>query len=388
MSILKSAGASRALRIGAALGVAGTALVGAVMTGGSAQATTTAPKATVAPATGPGGAGAAKTVLTLTASGFMNAAGVVQVQATNGVQFSAAACGTGPAATSTTAGSEVYNASTFAVPSATRIVATTAAAMNLGTSSAPKAYNVCVYSGSALLASGKFTAYAAPTITAANSPVSGSVAGGNTIVVTGTNFTKTSVVNFGTVVSPKVTVASNGQSLTAVVPAQAAGKVDVSVTTEGGTNATPGTATWDDYTYTNAITVTPQTGPITGGTAITISGVGFNALKAGFAAGTPTADVVFSIGQFDPTPNGSSNPTVPARYQCANPQVVSDTQLVCTTPNIQAAYANGATLTVQVVSDTSYTWAKAQAAGAGYTPAVGTFQTVLSSGSTFTFSNF
>jgi len=70
------------------------------------------------------------------------------------------------------------------------------------------------------------------------SPTSGSIAGGTTVVITGTNFTAVTAVKFGTVASTSVVVNGAGTSLTVMSPAESAGTVDVTVSAGGGTTAT------------------------------------------------------------------------------------------------------------------------------------------------------
>ena len=61
------------------------------------------------------------------------------------------------------------------------------------------------------------------------SPASGSTAGGNTVTITGTDLTDTSMVYFGSVGTVNFTVDSDTQ-ITAIAPAAgAAGTVDVKV---------------------------------------------------------------------------------------------------------------------------------------------------------------
>jgi hypothetical protein len=64
-------------------------------------------------------------------------------------------------------------------------------------------------------------------------PASGNVVGGDTVVITGEFLTGATAVTFGGVAATSFTVNSATQ-ITAVVPAHAAGSVDVSVTTAGG----------------------------------------------------------------------------------------------------------------------------------------------------------
>jgi glutamate dehydrogenase/leucine dehydrogenase len=90
----------------------------------------------------------------------------------------------------------------------------------------------------------KFTYAAAPTVTSLN-PTSGTAAGGTTVTIAGTNLTNATAVNFGDV----AVTAFQSDTATQIVlaaPAGAAGVVDVTVTTAGGTSAT---SSADRFTY-------------------------------------------------------------------------------------------------------------------------------------------
>jgi hypothetical protein len=81
------------------------------------------------------------------------------------------------------------------------------------------------------------------------SPASGSIAGGTAVTITGTNFSQTSEVKFGTTTAG-FTVDSDTQ-ITATVPKNTKpGAVDVTVTTFAGTS--PDTR-FDDYLYTACV---------------------------------------------------------------------------------------------------------------------------------------
>lgn len=117
-------------------------------------------------------------------------------------------------------------------------------------------------------AASRYTYVPRPVVTAV-SPVSGPVAGGQPVTVTGTNLAGATDVHFGTV---RTAPAAGGTdtSLTCTTPAGSAGTVDVTVTTDGGTSAASAT-----YTYLARPTVTaisPATGPAAGGTAVTVTG--------------------------------------------------------------------------------------------------------------------
>jgi large repetitive protein len=135
----------------------------------------------------------------------------------------------------------------------------------------------------------RFTYIPAPVVTAL-SPTSGPEAGGTTVTLTGSNFTEASAVTFGTAAAPQFTVESDTQ-ITATAPA-GTGTVDVSAITLGGTSA-PSSA--DEFNYTPipfVVAVTPSSGPVSGGTSVTINGGHLaDATSVSFGA-TPAADFV------------------------------------------------------------------------------------------------
>ena len=121
-----------------------------------------------------------------------------------------------------------------------------------------------------------YTYVSGPILTAI-SPASGPVAGGTSVTLTGTNFTGATAVTFDGVAATGLTVV-DATTITATVPAHAAGAVGVSVTTPFGTSTRAGS-----YTFARgpAITaITPGTGPLAGGTAVTITGTDFTGATA------------------------------------------------------------------------------------------------------------
>jgi hypothetical protein len=320
MSILKSAAASRALRIGAALGVAGTVVVGL----GAQSASAAAQSLKLSSATGGENS---SVVLTVTGKGFIDATGTVVVST---VEFQTAACGAQGA-------NSAAAATAKAIISDTRMVVTTPNTLATSPSGTKTDFYLCAYDGAgtpALVGSAKYTVYAAPAITAVISPISGPATGGGNVTITGTGFTSKSTVKFGTVASPKVTVNTAGTTILAAIPAQAAtgSAVAVSVSTEGGPNPTPGTATWDDFTYQNAVTVSPHFGKNATTTTIDVTGLGFSTgLTNAFGAVAGKAAVAFASTKWTPATHGPTG-TAPAAL-CQNPQLVSDTEIVCDTPS-------------------------------------------------------
>lgn len=141
----------------------------------------------------------------------------------------------------------------------------------------------------ALIATGAMRATpalaAAPTVSGL-SPSSGSTSGGYSVVITGTGFTNTSTATVGGT-AVNVTYNSPTQLTIISMPPHTAGAVDVLVTTPGeGTSAnTPA----DDFTYIQAPVVSglsPTSGPVAGGTTVTITGLGFTGANAVNFGGT------------------------------------------------------------------------------------------------------
>ena len=135
---------------------------------------------------------------------------------------------------------------------------------------------------------GAFEYYAAPTVSSIL-PVSGLVAGGTIITITGTGFTGATGVTIGGVAATNLVV-NSPTSITVTTPAHAAGTASVLVTTPGGTN-TANTL----FTYVAAPTVasiSPTSGPVTGGTNITITGSDFTGASAVTIDGTAATNVI------------------------------------------------------------------------------------------------
>ncbi|MFF3123180.1 IPT/TIG domain-containing protein [Streptomyces sp. NPDC057908] len=124
-------------------------------------------------------------------------------------------------------------------------------------------------------------------------PNQGSVEGGNTVTLTGTDFTGATAVRFGTVAAAFLAVSAT--QATAVAPAAPVGTVNVTITTPGGTSAGV------PYTYVAApvlSSVTPAQGPLVGGNSITLSGTGFTGTTSvRFGANAASSFTVVSATQ-------------------------------------------------------------------------------------------
>jgi prepilin-type processing-associated H-X9-DG protein len=153
-------------------------------------------------------------------------------------------------------------------------------------SAATVAVSVTTPGGTSTL-NGQFTYAAAPIITRV-SPNQGPNQGGSTIVISGTNFAGTTQVSFGgTVLSAAqltINTSASPNTITLVSPAGTTGPASITVTTPGGTSAPA------SYTYQSAVSsISPKSGPITGGTTVTITGVGFTGATAVSFGTTPAA---------------------------------------------------------------------------------------------------
>jgi alpha-tubulin suppressor-like RCC1 family protein len=114
------------------------------------------------------------------------------------------------------------------------------------------------------------------------SPSRGAVAGGTSVTISGADLTGATAVKFGTLEASSFTVNSS-TSITVTAPA-GAGTVDVRVTTPAGTSPA---SSGDRFSYVPPPAITkllPKTGPVTGGTSVTITGssfIGVTAVKFG-----------------------------------------------------------------------------------------------------------
>ena len=156
--------------------------------------------------------------------------------------------------------------------------------------------------------------YVVPTTTVtAVRPDTGLLSGGTHVLITGTNLTGATTVDFGTAPATSVDVLSS-HLVTAVSPA-GTGTVDVTVTTPLGTSATSAA---DHFTYAAAVTtvrgVRPHSGSTEGGTRVLIIGTnvaGATAVHFGTAPATSvrvlSGDVVLATS---PAGTGTVDVTV------------------------------------------------------------------------------
>lgn len=283
---------------------------------------------TVTPATGSTGGG---TLVTVKGTNFLTA---------TGVSFGA------------------VPATSFTVSSKTKITATSPA----GTGTVD--VTVTGPGGtSATSAADLFTYWAPPSVTAVT-PTSGTTSGGTVVTITGTGFDGATAVKFGTPATTFTVVSST--KITATTPTHSAATVDVTVTGPGGTSAS---SSADQYTFaaTPSVTsVSPSSGPTTGGTVVIVKGTGFlNATSVKFGAVPATTFTVNSsskitatapagaLGTVDVTvsgPGGTSAITSADKYTYALAPSIS---------SLSPASGTTAGGTVVTITGTSFTGATA-----------------------------
>ncbi|HUD36299.1 MAG TPA: IPT/TIG domain-containing protein [Streptosporangiaceae bacterium] len=117
-------------------------------------------------------------------------------------------------------------------------------------------------------------------------PRSGPGEGGTEVQINGSGFAGATAVTFGSKPAESFTVASDDE-IDAVAP-PGSGTVAVSVVTPQGTIASASLA---QYTYVSVDSVSPDSGPVKGGTTVTLTGSGFSGVEAVYFAGRAAASV-------------------------------------------------------------------------------------------------
>ena len=137
-------------------------------------------------------------------------------------------------------------------------------------------------------------------------PLQGSILGGTQITINGTNLAGTTAVKVGGVTCTNLQVLSP-TLVKAVTPAGSAGVVPISVITVAGTLFAPSPFTYGQLSISS---VSPNPGPFSGGTAITITGSFLNGATSVKVGGVPATNVVAvnSTTVTAVTPAGSVGP--------------------------------------------------------------------------------
>lgn len=147
--------------------------------------------------------------------------------------------------------------------------------------------------------------YVGPPIAVSLDPDSGPTAGGNTVTVNGYGLSTATSVSFGS--SSATPTIDSDSRLSVVAPAgSSSGSVDVTVATTGGTTAPLGYAYVDAPTLTS---LTPASGPASGGTSVTVGGTNLASTTAVTFGGAGASFAVLNSSTLVAvTPPGSVGP--------------------------------------------------------------------------------
>jgi len=151
-----------------------------------------------------------------------------------------------------------------------------------------------------------------PTVTSV-SPNSGPTTGGTSVAITGTNFIGVTAVKFGSTAASSFTV-NSAASITATSPA-GTGIVDITVIVAGVSSPI---SPADQFTFTLPVpavtSVSPNVGPVGGGTSVTVTGTNFTGATAvrfgATAASSFTVNSATSITATSPPGTGTVDLTV------------------------------------------------------------------------------
>jgi hypothetical protein len=127
-----------------------------------------------------------------------------------------------------------------------------------------------------------------PSITSV-APDKGSVAGGKTVTITGSNFAGVTAVTFGGIMVSYSFVSDT--MISAITPSGTAGAVSVAVVTADATGTKA-----NAYTYIPApviTSITPDGGPVAGGTTVSITGSNFTEVTSVTFGGTAASGISF-----------------------------------------------------------------------------------------------
>lgn len=232
----------------------------------------------------------------------------------------------------------------------------------------------------------------APTLSAIG-PVSGTTGGGDIVILTGSDLSTVSEVDFDGVAASNVSVLDD-TSVTAMTPSHAAGAVTVSVNTNDGAATLTNGFTFTEEAEQPSPTlesIHPASGPLAGGTAFTLTGTGLTTASEITFGGIPATSVSVvndnSVTAITPVGNAAGavdvvistsggNATLTDGYTFASPPPTAVGNL--SVPTVTGVAAVGSTLTADPGSwdaadlTYSYAWfsaaAQTTATGKTFTP--------------------
>jgi hypothetical protein len=180
-----------------------------------------------------------------------------------------------------------------------------------------------------------FTYDAVPVISSI-SPAAGGTAGTDVVTITGTGFVLGSTsARFGTLAASALNCSST-TSCSATSPAESAGVVNVSVATVGGTSSTVAA---DQFIYDGAPSisaVSPNAGPLGGGTVVNLSGTGLADVTGVYFNGAAAS--AYSIGSDSSMSASSPSAASPTGTGVVDVTVTNETGTSATSSADQFSY--------------------------------------------------
>jgi alpha-tubulin suppressor-like RCC1 family protein len=170
----------------------------------------------------------------------------------------------------------------FGTAAATELVINSSSSVTATAPAGTGTVNVTVTTpaGTSPVVSGDRYSYRLPPTVTKLSAKGGPAVGGTEVVITGKELTGATAVYFGGVAA-EVFKVSSSTSITVVSPADVGGTLPVTVVTPEGTSPV---STKTRFKFTPSVTgVSPNTGPLTGGRSVTITGSGFEPGTSGTA---------------------------------------------------------------------------------------------------------
>lgn len=208
------------------------------------------------------------------------------------------------------------------------------------------------------------------------SPSQGPTTGGTAVTVTGTGFQTGATVAFGGVQSTAVTIASSTQ-INAMSPPESAGTVSIAVTGSDSQSASLPSA----FTFTSGpsiSSISPNSGPVTGNTTVTILGSGFQS-GASVAFGGITATSVKLVSSTEIQAITPNSPAGTVSVAVAN----SDSQAATLTAAFTFYHTVSIAWTASTSSVTGYNVYRSSTSGGPYAK----LNSNLISGTSFTDNN-
>ena len=276
---------------GTPITITGTNLTGAVVTVGSAAVTSATVTDTQITALTPAGAAGVTNIVATTSAGAATSNAFTFVSPPTIASLTPSSGFIAGGVSTVINGTNLLGASITINNAVATITNSSATQITFVTPSGNAGANTLILNTAGGTANATYT-YLSPATISSISPNTGPLAGATQITINGANFTGATGVTVGGVAATGFVFVSSTQVI-ATVPAASAGAKDVVVVIASGSATSTG-----GYTYANPSTaptlssVAPGSGPMTGGTALTLSGTNFTGATSVTVGGVPATSFV------------------------------------------------------------------------------------------------